>query len=146
MKGVREMNDILTVGLAKGIKSAIVKEASDNIDAGEYTINELIRVQGTVRKGEDSEQIVHMTVPHWKLIAVLFSKVNGVTMDSVVKEMLELDDDKATVIKQKAKDALDKVKGPAKQTTAGKVTTKLEFSVVKSEQEKEQGVEVPATV
>jgi hypothetical protein len=138
------MNDIMTVGIAKGIKASIVKEASSNLNAGTYEIDELVRVRGTVRKGEDSEQVVHMKCDTWNILAVALSKLNGVTVEAIVREAVGLDKDAVTAIKKQASEALDKIKAPAKQVTAGKVTTKLDFSLVKSEQEREQGEEAPA--
>lgn len=130
------MNDILTVGIAKGIKGAIVKEASEKIGAGTYIVDELIRVQGTVRKGEEAEQVIHMSCDTWNILAVALSKLNGITVEAIIREALNIEEDKVTAIKEQAKIALDAIKAPAKQKVAGKITTKLSFSVVKSEQEK----------
>ena len=130
------MKNELTVGLAKGIKGSIVKQASSELGAGTYTIDELIRVQGTVRKGEDAEQVIHMKCDTWNILAVALSKLNGVTVESIVREAIGYDEDEVTAIKEQAKVALDKIKAPAKEMTAGKVTTKLTFSVVGLKQEK----------
>ena len=130
------MKNELTVGLAKGIKGSIVKQASSELGAGTYTIDELVRVQGTVRKGEDAEQVIHMKCDTWNILAVALSKLNGVTVESIVREAIGYDEDEVTAIKEQAKVALDKIKAPAKEMTAGKVTTKLTFSVVGLKQEK----------
>jgi hypothetical protein len=82
----------------------------------------------------------------WNILAVAMSKLNGVTVESIVREAVGMDADKVTAVKEQAKQALDAIKAPAKQMTAGKVTTKLSFSVVKSEQEKENAGEVEAPV
>lgn len=49
------MQDELTLAIAKGIKSAIVKKASNNIGIGDHNVDTLIRVKGYIRKGEDNE-------------------------------------------------------------------------------------------
>jgi len=72
----------------------------------------------------------------WNILAVALSKLNGVTVESIVREAIGYDEDEVTAIKEQAKVALDKIKAPAKEMTAGKVTTKLTFSVVGLKQEK----------
>jgi hypothetical protein len=129
----------LTIAIAKGIKAAAVKKASANLTVGEHQIDSIVRVRGMVKKGEDAEQVVHMSIPQWKLIGVLLSKVNDATMDSVMREALEMDDAQETEIKERAKAAIDAIKGTSVKMTAGKVTTKLDFEEVSlaTAQEKE---------
>ena len=75
---------------------------SDRPDAGEYSVGftirfnngEAIEVTGPVRQGEDYEQAVWQSVPWQHIAAVLFSKTNGVTMEAVVREALDLVADK----------------------------------------------------
>ena len=131
-KGACRMDNASIVAIAKGIKSAVVSKASDGLEAGTYNIDTLVRVKGTVTKGADFDQVQHMKVDQWGLIAVLLSKVNGVTIDAVVNEINGVDPDRITEIKNAAQEAMDKVKAPAAARTAGKVTTKLGFEVVHS--------------
>ena len=137
------------VAIAKGLKAKLVKEASADLSVGTHQIDALVRVTGQIKKGEDVEQIVHMKVPHWAIIAVLMSKVNGVTLDAVVREALSLPEEQVTAVKKQAAEAIDTVKAPAKSMTAGRVTTKLTFDLLtgqKAEKEVEQegAEEVPA--
>jgi len=121
------MNNADTVALAKGIKSTVVSNASKDLEAGVHIIDTTVRVRGIVNKGEDYEQVQHMKVDQWGMIAVLLSKVNGATIESVVREVNGIDKDTITRIKLEAQKAMDKVKAPATVTTAGKVTTDLTF-------------------
>ena len=120
------MNEILQIAIAKAVSDATYKKASMSLAAGRYRVNKVVRIKGVINKGEDSNQVVHMSIPHWKLIAVLMSKVNGITLDAVVREALELEDDKASEIKEQADAAIAVIKGTSKKMTAGKVTAKLE--------------------
>lgn len=119
------MDAVLTVAIAKALKTKEVSAASNELDAGTYTIDELVRVQGTVTKGDDYDQVIHMKVPLWEIVAVLLSKVNGATMDAVVKEAVSMPKEKVTEIKSKAQASIDKIKAPANSICAGKVTTNL---------------------
>lgn len=118
------MNSIDTLAIAKAIKAAAAKTARRDITSGEYNVDLNINVRGTMKVGEDYEQVQHMNVPQWELIAALADKLNGVTLESVVAEVLADDIDTANV-KARVQAAVDTVKGTANQTTKGKVTTKL---------------------
>ena len=71
---------------------------SDRPDAGDYSVGftirfdngETVRVDGPVRQGEDYDQAVWQSVPWQMIAAVLFGKTNGVTMEAVMREALEL--------------------------------------------------------
>jgi hypothetical protein len=139
-KGESMIKGLIKLALGKGIKTTEIKKASDELQAGTYQVDQIVRVRGTVTKGEDYEQIVHMTIPHWKIISVLFSKVNDATMESVIREAVGLSSEDETKIKAAAQAAAETVKASGKKMVAGKVTTKLTFEPVTlgSVQEKEQ--------
>ena len=67
-------------------------------DAGDYKVGftvhfddgENIQVSGPIRQGDDYDQSVWQSVPWQHIAAVLFSKTNGVTMEAVVREALDL--------------------------------------------------------
>jgi len=71
---------------------------SSRPDAGDYHVGfevsfddgQFLRVNGPVRQGEDYDQAVWQSVPWQMIAAVLFSKTNGVTMEAVMRESLEL--------------------------------------------------------
>jgi hypothetical protein len=124
------INALIKIALAKGIKASDVKDASNELGAGEHHIDTLVRVKGTLKKGDDYEQVQHMKVDQWGMIAVLLSKLNGVTVESVVREINGVDKDAVTLIKKQAQEAMDKVKAPASVMTSGKVTTALTFEAI----------------
>ena len=132
------MKNEVVVAIAKGIKSAVVSEASNGLSAGKYAIDQTVRIQGTITKGEDYDSIVHMAIPTWDILAVALSKLNGITIESIVKEALAMGENKEMIsdVKAKAQSAIDAIKGTAVETCAGRVTTKVTFSVVGAVQEK----------
>lgn len=87
----------------------------------EYKINFLIGGEVVVKRGHDYKQVISFSLPYDKMIAVLLSKLNGVTIDSVVREALESDLDTSD-IKAKASEALKSIKGLGERNCSGKIT------------------------
>lgn len=87
----------------------------------EIKVNFTLSGQFVAKKGEDFEQIVSFGIPYDKLLAVALSKLNGVTMETIVKEALESDLDDS-IIKEEATRCLAKIKGKGKRKMSGKVT------------------------
>lgn len=115
-----------------GKELASSSEAIDLARGVEHKISFLIQGEAIVKKGEDFQQVVSFSLPYDKIIAVLLSKLNGVTLESVVREALESDLDSSEV-KKKATEALSKIKGVGKRKMEGKVTfpsVKLEIAEV----------------
>lgn len=109
------------------ILKAIAKELANsselvNLNRGEeHKIDFIFQGEIVVKKGEDFQQIVSFSLPYDKIIAVLLSKLNNVTIESVVKEALESDLD-SSEIKSQASVALNKIKGKGQRAMNGKVT------------------------
>lgn len=135
------MSHLLTLALAKAMKGPAVKEASKELPVGEHEIDMLVNVKGTIKRGEDFEQVVHMSVDSWGLLAVALSKLNGVTVKSLAEEAMKAENaDKVSEVKANAKEAIEAVKKSlGKQKVNGKVTAKLVATQVVSE-----GVELEA--
>lgn len=120
------MNDIsklIAKEIAKSDKAINAKRGD------EFLVNFTVQGQAVVRKGEDFEQVVSFAVPYEKIIGVLFSKVNGVTMDAVVREALETDLNDSD-IKAQALEAVKRVKGTGVRKMSGKITVKEEATDV----------------
>lgn len=142
------MDNVTVLAIAKGLKKALVEEASATLQAGTYPVNEIIHMQGSIRKAEDSEQVVHMNIPYAKLVLALLSKVNKQTrektIDEAIKVMESLTEEDELEIKGVVQGSWERLTEKAKKTTAGKVTTKLTFEVVTPElatAEVKEGVE-----
>ena len=129
-------------------------------DAGDYSVGftvtfddgESVRVAGPIRQGEDYEQAVWQSVPWQHIAAVLFSKANGVTMEAVMREALELVADKqhptyapnpndvdpetgrpkVMRIKDAASSAVKTLTSKTTKTFNGKATNGLTYSAVEA--------------
>lgn len=109
------------------ILKAIAKEianASELVNSNrevEHKIDFVFQGEIVVKKGNDFSQVHSFSVPYDKIVAILLSKLNGVTMDSVVREALETEIDTKD-IKSQANVALAKIKGRGQRAMNGKVT------------------------
>lgn len=122
---MNEMNSVQTVAVAKAIKDAASKDASGKLTVGVHTVDFTVRVKGTITKGEDYEQDIVAKADPWLLLAAALSKLNGVTVDALVREAVSADEALIDGLKAKAADAIQAMKVPTKTKCNGKVTTKL---------------------
>jgi hypothetical protein len=99
----------------------------DRVLPGKYDIDAIIRVNGTVRIGEDYDQRVVAKADPWSLLAVALNKLNNVTLDSIVREAEEVD---GSDIKTSVDKAIEQIKKPTKTKAKGKVTAVLTFESV----------------
>ncbi len=99
------------------------------VEAGTHEIDELVRIVGTMKVQEDHEANITAAIPWQKLAAVLFSKLNGVTVEAVVKEALAEDLDTKNLTK-KAQSAMDEIVGSSKAPRKGAVKLDVEVQAV----------------
>jgi len=99
----------------------------DQVEPGEYDINMIVRVRGSVKVGEDYEQNVVASAEPWALLAVALSKLNGTTISSIVREAENGGID-SEAVKREANAAIQTIKEKTKRPMKGKVTSKLTFA------------------
>jgi len=129
------MNTIHKMAVAKVVKSKDEKSASTALESGEYTVDFLVRVMGSFRKGEDFEKTMPNTIKWPLLVALLGSKVNQTTLDAVLREYAAASDsgefDKlAQQTKDKVQHVVDELKGTTKKMVTGPVTSTLVAEIV----------------
>ncbi len=92
---MNELSAINNLALSIAGKAAA---KSDRPGVGDYHVGfevsfddgQFLRVNGPIRQGKDYDQAVWQGVPWQMIAAVLFGKTNGVTMEAVMREALEL--------------------------------------------------------
>lgn len=126
----KEMSKIETVAVAKAIKKAAVESASSTLVAGEYPVDFTVRIKGSLKKGEDYDQDIVAKADPWLLLAAALSKLNGVTVDSLVREAETQDESLIDGLKTRAAEAIAKIKATTTTKCTGKVTTKLTVEMV----------------
>lgn len=112
---------------AKAVSKLIAKYVDHLEVEREKEIKVKFNISGefVARKGKDYSQDVSFAVPYDKIVLLLLSKLNGVTVESVLREALEGNFD-SSVIKAEAEEALKKIKGESKRKCSGKVTVSHE--------------------
>jgi len=111
-------------------KFSLSKKTRAAVKPGEYEVDELVRVLGTIRVGEDYDQDIVAKIPWITLLGVALSKLNGVSIKSLVREAFAakgIDEEK---IKSEAQAAIDAIKKLGKTPCKGKVTASLSFDQV----------------
>jgi hypothetical protein len=124
------MNDLIIVALNKAVSAAAARKASAELTPGEHNVDCLVHVTGTLKRGEDYEQEIVAKADPWTLVAAALSHLNGVTVDSLVREALTADPELVKSLKREAATAVKAVKAPTLTACNGKVTVKLDVSVV----------------
>ena len=113
------------VAVSKCFSPDDVKEASQALEAGEYPIDETLRIVGTIKKGQDFYQVQHMRCDTWAILAVALSKLNAVTMESIINEAISAPEEMVEDIKKRVKNVLESYKAEKNEKeplTTGRVT------------------------
>jgi hypothetical protein len=124
MNSLNTLNFATLTILAKQVAAA-QKATRAATEPGKYTVAEEVTldVSGSVKVGEDYEQRIVLKADPFKMLLVALSKLNGVTVESIVRESMQLEDPTAlTAVKKEAKAAWVKVNQTTMTDCKGKVT------------------------
>lgn len=108
------------VALGKLFSADEIKEAREKVEPGKYNETLSLTITYGMKVGEDYSSKIAQSVPWQRLCIVLFSKLNGVTMDSVVREALENGVDTDEIGRQ-AKEAVKRLLKPSTRLCKGRV-------------------------
>jgi len=112
------MNPVEQIALAKYVAD---KGTREKVSPGRYKGHLHVDTEYDIRVGEDYDQQIVGKVPWMKIAAVLLSKVNDATIESVLREVLAGDIDDAE-IKAQAEAAMAELCETTEKTCKGKVT------------------------
>ena len=113
------------IALSKVVTAGDAKTASASLSEGEYIVDFAVRVVGSIKRGANYESKIVAKADPWLLLAVALSHLNGVTVESIVRESLTADPALAESLKVKAAEAIATMKEQTKTPCNGKVTVKL---------------------
>jgi hypothetical protein len=127
------MNQELTaaqiVAITKAIPAKVVTKAKADLGVGDHDVDVTVRVTGSIKRGLDYSQKIVAKADPWLLLGVALSHLNGVTVDSIVREALTADPELVKSLKKTAQTALDAIKAPTDTDCSGKVTAKVAATV-----------------
>ncbi len=97
------------------------------LEPGSYKVSATVQLDAEIRIGEDYEQRIHHAVPWMDLLALALSKLNGVSVESLVRDFCNAQAAGEAIapdgFKESAADALHRIKGAIPPRTCnGKVT------------------------
>lgn len=110
------------LALSKAVPDAAVKAIRGDIPVGQHKGTVRVDIAFDLKVGEDYEQRIVAKADPWTLLAVALSKLNGVTVDAIVREAIMLPEEMAEAVKKTANDAMAAVKETTVTTCKGKVT------------------------
>lgn len=108
--------DVVALALGK------VKGDRDNVAPGTYTGRVVVELEYALKVGESYPQRIVGKVPWMALAAVLFGKVNGVTLEAAIREALAAPDDMVETVNARADDVMEALTEATVTTCRGKVT------------------------
>jgi len=127
-KKINYVNPIITEAIAKVIASKLAAASELVLDnrGVDHKVTFAVSGEAVVRKGVDYEQVISFALPYDRLFAVAMSKLNGVTVEAIVREATDdnFKTDGLTEVTTKAQEALTAIKGTSRQLCAGKTTVK----------------------
>jgi hypothetical protein len=118
------------IAVGKLVSDTESSKASAGLAAGQHNVDVTIRVKGTLTRGENYTQPIVEKANPWLILAVALSHLNGITVDSIVKEALTADPAMVDSLKVKAAEAIAAIKGPTETACNGKTTAKLTAELV----------------
>lgn len=128
-------------GIKDGSVPSDVPYGRDCLEPGEYGVSFRVQVSGTIKVGEDYEQRIVAKADPWKLLGLALSKLNGVSVEALVREAFEIEargEEQETKkhctrtlgVRTRAANAIKDLKSATFTRCRGKVTSDLRVGVV----------------
>ena len=134
MSNVTELTDLDPIQRLALSKIDCPPEVRTLVDPGSYNGKATFSVAWGLNVGNDYEQNVVQKAPVWGLLHLALSKLNGTTLESLLKEYMsngsKITKDQEKAMKDKAKEVIVKIKGKTKTVCFGKVTATITIDPV----------------
>lgn len=109
----------------KAVKDDDYKTLNSLLSPGTHSIDVSCSIEGELKKGKPFTQRFPAKVNPWSLVAKLMGKVNATTLEAVVRESLEVNEDEAEAVKATAQQAIERLVASTEQEVSGKLTANL---------------------
>jgi len=119
------LTDIDKIALSKAVSS---KVGVTEVGVHPISFTVVVKVEGTVTKGDDYEQTIHASADGWKIALIALSKLNGITIEALVRESIEGEIDTSDIVRR-ADAAAQTIKDARKVKCSGKTTSKLNVTI-----------------
>ena len=131
-KAPLNLTAIQQAAISKIVSADAYKTANGELTPGEYPIDMLVKITGKLKKGEKYEAPINWSIDWRGLFATALTKLNGVTVESIVAEYLNNADKGIDLeaLKDQAQKAVDTIKGESVQVCNGKLTGSVEAEII----------------
>ena len=119
---------IARLAIAKVAKPKNFSKVRETLVAGEYNVDFTARFKGRIQVGDSYNQKIVAKADPWAIAALAISKLNNVTVASLVKEAQESNIDVES-IKEQAQSAVSQIKEPTNTVCQGKTTGSVDLNV-----------------
>jgi hypothetical protein len=137
---VVEVDQGLVARLLAGKLGGISKKEREEVQPGEYPVDAVLRVVGTVKVGEDYEIHRVEKLDPWFLLYLAIDRLNGVTLERLAEIAAGKLDASGKLtpeakkelkkLKDRTEGVMAKLKGKTLETNKGKVTVKGHMTIV----------------
>ncbi|MEI7881870.1 MAG: hypothetical protein WCI95_13480 [bacterium] len=124
------MNAVQTIAISKLIGEQVEKDARKKVGSGSYAADFWLHVSGEIDVGEDYMRKVPQKAKPWDLLAAALSRLNGVTVEAIVRDAMSAAPEMVENIKKQAEVAIQAIKGTTETMCAGRVNAELQVEVV----------------
>ena len=124
------INAIQTLATGKLLGEKVVKQARREVAPGAYLVDYWVHITGGMEVGDDYIRRVPQKAQPWLLLAVALSRLNGVTVESIVREAMSADPELVADIKTRADAAVASIKGMTETVCSGRIKTDLKAEVI----------------
>src|ERR1035437_7099546 len=118
------------IALSKCLTGDLIEAARNALKEGEYDVDLSAHVSGKLKVGKNFEQKQTNKIPWALYFAVALSKLNGVTIEAIAKEVAALPNPEEieAQVKVPAQTVVDGLKGTTWTPARGRVNAKLEVT------------------
>jgi hypothetical protein len=110
------------IATAKSVDEKTYKELSGSLEPGQHLIDCSVRLRGVLKKGTPFKTPVPAAANPWRLLALALSKLNVVSIESLVREALEASDETADAVKKEAQEAIERIVAATERESSGRIT------------------------
>lgn len=101
-----------------------------DLPAGEYEIDTVIRIFGSIHKEPPKTGVIAQKASPWKLFAAALSKLNATTIASIVRDAEKITAQEEEDLKSQVQEALVAIKGTITGTISGRTMPSLQWERV----------------
>ncbi len=127
---MKTLSPVSLVALGVAVADKTLTETKRGLVPGKSAVDFTVRISGTVSKGQDTTGVIAQRAEPWKLFRAAMNRLNGVTIDAIVRDAEAMTDDDTEATKGHVSTALRAIKADTIGKISGKVTSDLTVEVV----------------